>query len=665
MTTHAESRVVADAVKTVRFLAVDAVERANSGHPGMPMGTADIAVVLWSRFLRFDPAHPQWPDRDRFVLSAGHGCMLLYALLHLSGYELSLEELRRFRQWGSRTPGHPEFGHTPGVEATTGPLGQGVGNAVGMALAANMLAARFNGRTGFDPVTHRVFALASDGDLQEGISGEASSLAGHLGLGNLIVLYDDNRISIEGSTSLSFSEDVCKRYEAYGWHVAACDGHDHAAIAGAIDAALAERSRPSMIRCRTHIAFGSPGKQDSAESHGAPLGAQEVAATKAAASWPAEPSFHVPHEVREWFAAVAQRGAALCRSWDRNLAEWRAAEPKLAEAWDAHFEGVLPADLPVQLAAAVPNTKGATRAHGGAVLQRAAALVPNLVGGSADLTPSTKTAIQGSPSIAAGKFEGRNLHFGIREHGMGAILNGMLYHGAFRPYGSTFLVFADYMRPSIRIAALSGLPAIYVFTHDSIFVGEDGPTHQPIEQVWSLRLIPNLDVWRPADAIETAVAWGAALTRRDGPSALILTRQNLPQSEWTADPGEVLRGGHVVVDVAKPRAILAATGSEVHLAAEASRTLASEGIPLRVVSLPCVERFHAQPREVRERVFPDGIPVATIEAGRTLPWRALTGPGGMTIGLDRFGASAPDREVAEKLGLSVGTVVERLRGWLR
>ncbi len=654
------------AVRTIRFLAVDAVERAASGHPGMPMGMADAAFVLWSRYLRYDPTSPGWLDRDRFVLSAGHGCMLLYGLLHLAGYDLSIDDIKQFRQWGSRTPGHPEFGHTIGVEATTGPLGQGVGNAVGMALAARMLAARTSGDADFAPVGHRIFAIASDGDLMEGVSGEASSLAGHLRLGNLVVLYDDNSITIEGQTQLAFSEDVCRRYEGYGWHVARIDGHDHDAVATAIEAAIAETERPSIVACRTHIAYGAPTKQDSAESHGAPLGADEVLETKKRANWPIEPTFLVPDDVRAFFRARAEEGAALRTAWERKIEEWRARRPDLARAWDAAVNREVPQDIVERLLAEAPTKTGATRAHGGAVMQRAAAMVPSLVGGSADLAPSTKTELKGTPSVAPGEYAGRNLHFGIREHAMGAILNGMLYHGTFRPYGATFLVFSDYMRPSIRLAAIAKLPAIYVFTHDSIFVGEDGPTHEPIEHASALRLIPNLWVFRPADGAETALAWGMALKRDDGPTAILLTRQNVPAIERTATGhlAEMTAGAYLVAGGDRPEAVIAATGSELHLAMAARTALEADGRRINVVSIPCLELYRTQRAVYQQRLFPAGVPVATIEAGSTWPWRAIAGPDGLTIGIDHYGASAPAEVNAEKFGFTEDAVTKKVREWL-
>lgn len=653
-----------EAVNTIKFLAVDAVEKARSGHPGMPMGAADVAFVLWSRFLRHDPTAPDWFDRDRFVLSAGHGSMLLYALLHLHGYDLPLSEIQAFRQWGSRTPGHPEFGQTPGVESTTGPLGQGIGNGVGMALAARMLAARL-GKGDFLPVTHRVFVLASDGDVMEGVSGEASSLAGHLRLGNLVVLYDDNRITIEGSTDLTFSEDVGRRYESYGWLVEHVDGHDHEDIARGLEAAVSQPERPSFIVCRTHIAHGAPTKQDTAASHGAPLGPEETRAAKVAAGWPLDPPFLVPDRVRAYFRALASEGAALRTAWETRFQEWRARNPDRAATWDAIVGRKIPGDLTERLMESAPTGAAATREHGSAVMQTAASLVPALVGGSADLGTSNLTILKGERSVAPSDWSGRNLHFGIREHGMGAILNGIAYYGAFRPYGSTFLIFSDYMKPAIRVAALARLPVIYVFTHDSIFVGEDGPTHEPIEQPASLRLVPNLRVFRPADGLETAAAWGLALERTGGPTALLLTRHKVPALDRSAARplADLRRGAYVVADASGPEAVVVAAGSEVHLALGAREAL-SPRRRLRVVSAPCLELFFEQDAAYRNDVLPPGVPVATIEAGRTDLWRSLAGPEGLTIGIDRFGASAPMQVLAERFGFTRESVTERIDRWL-
>ena len=658
------------AVNTIKMLSVDAVEKANSGHPGLPMGAADMTFVLWSRFLRYDPAGPGWPDRDRFVLSAGHGCMLLYSLLHLAGFEVTMEDLRSFRQWGSRTPGHPERNCLPGVEVTTGPLGQGFGNAVGLALGAKMLAERVN-TAEYPIIGHHVYALCSDGDLMEGVASEAASLAGHLALGNIVFLYDDNHISIDGKTEITFSEDVARRFEAYQWHVQKIDGHDHEAAARAIEAARAETTRPSIILARTHIAHGAPTKQDTAGAHGAPLGAEEVAATKRALGWPLEPAFHVPEEVRSFFADRARESRKEHDEWKRRLSAFREKEPDRGRILDGFLKREVPADIGPRLLEAAPRDAGATRAHGGKIFQKAADLVPSLVGGAADLVESTKTVVKSSTYIEAGKFSGRNIHFGIREHGMGAIVNGLAYYGSFIPYGSTFLIFSDYMRPTIRLAALSELQSIFVFTHDSVFLGEDGPTHQPIEHVASLRLMPNVHVVRPADGPETALAWAHALERRHGPTVIVLTRQNLPplaaDSPLTTD--QFARGGYTVKEGSSrtPRLVLIATGSEVSTAIEARSTLESIGIPTRVVSMPCVELFEEQPETYRRDLIPmnDQTRVAVLEAGAPHAWARVAGSSALVIGLERFGASAPHKAIAENLGFTGPKVAERIKEWIR
>ena len=655
------------AVNTLRFLAVDAVERAKSGHPGSPMGMADAAYVVWTRFLRYQPQDPAWPDRDRFVLSAGHASMLLYALLHLAGYDLPLEELQRFRQLGSRTPGHPEHGLTPGVETTTGPLGQGFGNGVGMALAARMLAARFD-RGDFEPVSYRVFGLVSDGDLMEGVASEAASLAGHWGLGNLIYIYDDNHITIEGDTALAFSEDVGRRFEAYGWQVERADPCDHAALAASLERAVAETSRPSLVMTRSHIGYGSPHKQDTREAHGEPLGAAETAATKQALGWPLAPPFLVPDEVRGRFVARAEELEPGYDAWQAGLRAWRARHPELADRWDAHVTKRLPDDLFDVLLAAAPTGAAATRAHGNAVLQRAAALVPALAGGSADLEPSTKTRIKDSPSIERGAFEGRNFHFGIREHGMGSILNGLALADGFIPYGASFLIFSDYARPAIRLAALMRQQVIWVFTHDSVFLGEDGPTHEPIEQLTTLRALPNLLVIRPADGLETAAAWALALERRDGPTLLALSRQTLPALERAPgfDPRDLRRGGTTLVESRAADAVtLIATGSEVGLAVAVVQRLGAQAIPARVVSMPAPQLFLAQEAAWRDRVLPPGGRRVTLEAGATDYWWRFTGPQGLRIGIDRFGESAPLAALQQHFGFTPEAVSDRIAGWLR
>ncbi len=650
-------------VDTIRALAMDAVQKANSGHPGMPMGMADAAYVLWTEFLKHNPADPTWPDRDRFVLSAGHGSMLLYSLLYLAGYDLPLEELQQFRQWGSMTPGHPEHGETPGVETTTGPLGQGFANGVGLALAERMLAAHFN-QPGFEIVDHFTYAIVSDGDLMEGISHEAASLAGHLGLGKLVYLYDDNHITIEGSTALAFSEDVARRFEAYGWQVQAVDGHDRAAIAEAIRRARAEVDRPSLIICRTHIAYGSPNKQDTAAAHGAPLGADEVRLTKEAMGWPPEAQFLIPDDVLAHFRAGLDRGADAQGEWLGLFGRYRDTYPRLAAAWERRMCGELPHGWDKAIPGFAPEDGPvATRAAGGQVMAAIAPVLPELVGGSADLHPSTKTYLKAYPAVEKGNYAAPNLHFGVREHGMGGILNGMALHGGFLPYGSTFLVFSDYMRPSIRLAALMGIPVIYVFTHDSIFVGEDGPTHQPVEHAASLRAIPGLTVIRPADARETAGAWRAAIEHR-GPVALLLSRQKLPILAQT-DPKHVPCGAYVLADAEDPDVILLASGSEVALALEARELLAGEGIAARVVSMPSWELFDAQPQTYKEAVLPPAVTArVAVEAGVSAGWERYVGLGGSIVSQDRFGASAPYRVLADKFGFTAEAVAARARALL-
>lgn len=645
------------AANTLRTLAMDGVQKANSGHPGMPMGMADVATVLFTEFLNFSPKSPSWLDRDRFVLSAGHGSMLLYGLLHLSGYDLALDDLKAFRQWGSRTPGHPEHGLTPGVEVTTGPLGQGVSTAVGLALAERMLAARFN-RPGHAIVDHFTFSIASDGDLMEGVSHEACALAAHLGLGKLVVLYDDNGISIDGPTSLSFSEDVPARFAAYGWHVARVDGHEPDAVSAAIAAAKAEGSRPSLIACRTHIGFGSPNRQDTSKAHGEPLGADEIRLTKEKLGWPVDAQFLVPEEVRALFAAAAARGTKAEADWNARLAAYRAAHPDLAKELDLFLDGKLPDGWEAKLPIFGAEKKLATRQASGAVLEALVPAIPTLVGGSADLTPSNNTRAKGAVDVKAGEYAGSYLRFGIREHGMGAILNGLALHG-FRPFGGTFLVFADYMKGAIRLASLMEQPVVYVFTHDSIGLGEDGPTHQPIEQLASLRATPGLVVYRPADANETVAGWRVALSRTHGPTALALTRQGLP----VLPPNDgALKGGYVVSDAEGFRVILIGSGSELHLALAAQKLLASDGIPARVVSMPSIELFLSQDEAWRESVLPRSCRArVAVEAGATLSWGAIVGLDGTVIGLDRFGASAPFETVYEKLGLTAEAVAAAAR----
>ena len=661
---NARPELVEKAVNTIRLLAADAVQQANSGHPGMPMGAADMAYVLWTRHLRLDPAEPRWLGRDRFLLSAGHGSMLLYGLLHLFGFDCTLDDLKAFRQLGSRTPGHPEFGHLPGVEITSGPLGQGFANGVGFALGQAMLAARLG--PGNPVADHFVYAIVSDGDLMEGVSAEAASFAGHHQLGRLVYLYDDNGITIDGKTSITFTgEDVTRRFEAYGWHVQAVDGRDHEAIDQAIRAAKLELSRPSLIRVHTTIGWGSPNKAGTSGVHGAALGEQELEATKKALGWPTQPRFLVPDDVRAHFQDVRAAKAAERQAWDRAAAAWRAANPEQAALLDAHVERWVPERLVERLLADLPGAD-ATRKLSQAVIQRVATLVPSLVGGSADLAESNLTEIKGGGDVAPGSFGGRNVHYGIREHAMGAIANGLAYDGLFIPFSATFLQFSDYMRPPVRLAALSRLQSIYVWTHDSIFLGEDGPTHQPIEHLTALRAIPNLHVVRPADPAETALGWAHALQRREGPTALVLTRQKLApvRRAGALDPEAIQRGGYVVESPAAATFTVIATGSEVPLAQAALEALARQGRIGRLVSVPCLQCFLAQADAWREAVLPPELPVAAIEAARGLEWWQLTGRDGLVIGIDRFGQSAPDRALAEAYGFTPALVADRLERWL-
>jgi transketolase len=656
------------AVNTIRFLAVDMVEAAQSGHPGAPMGQAALAYVLWTRHLRHNPENPHWPNRDRFVLSCGHASALIYSLLHLSGYELPREEIEDFRQWGSETPGHPEYGHTEGVETTTGPLGQGVGNAVGMAIAERLLGATFN-RPDFPLFDHRVWVIASDGDLMEGVASEACSLAGHLGLGKLNVFYDDNRISIDGPTDLSFSEDVGRRFEAYGWHVLRVDdGNDLEALDAAAETAKAEESKPSLIVTRTHIGFGSPNKQDSSSSHGAPLGADERAATKEALGWPLEPTFHVPDEAREAFEPGTNAGREDEEAWNGLKSGYAGAHPELAEELERRLRQDLHPDWEESLPAFTPDDGPlATRKASGRVLNAICDVVPELVGGSADLTGSNNTYLSDHADFSASEPGGRNFYFGVREHGMAAALNGMALSGMLRPYGGTFLIFSDYMRPSIRLAALMGLPVIYVFTHDSIFLGEDGPTHQPISQLLSLRSIPGLTVLRPADACETAQAWRVAVENRRGPTALSLTRQKLPILLETAERAAegVPNGAYILSESDNPPQVaLVATGSEISLAMEAQQELAPRGVAARVVSMPSWELFDEQPPEYRESVLPRGLPCLAIEAGTPLGWERYVGRYGDVLGVDGYGASAPFKDLKEHYGFTTAEVMRRARALL-
>src|SRR6266498_7677 len=669
-------------INTIRTLSMDAVQQANSGHPGAPMGLAPAAYVLWTRFLRHNPSNPAWPDRDRFVLSAGHGSILLYSMLYLTGYEVPLEQLKQFRQWGSRTPGHPERGMTPGVETTTGPLGQGFGNGVGMAIAEAHLAARYN-RPGFEIINHFTYAIVSDGDLMEGVAAEAASLAGHLKLAKLIYLYDNNRISLAGATDLSFTEDCAKRFEAYGWHTESVeDGNDVEAIDRALGAARDETSRPSLILLRTHIGYGSPGKQDTFEAHGSPLGAEEVKRTKQQLGWPLEPPFFVPEDALAHFRAAIGNGKKVETEWQKRFSSYAEKFPALARELEQVIGGALPAGWEESIPQFSADAKGvATRAASGKVLNAIAAKLPTLIGGSADLNPSTFTVLsklgdfespqrtftdsQGSAG-GAWDYSGRNLHFGVREHGMAASLNGMAAHGGIIPFGSTFLIFSDYMRPSIRLAALMELGVIYVFTHDSIALGEDGPTHQPVEQLAALRAIPRLIVIRPGDANETAVAWRVALETRDRPVLLVLSRQDvstLDRSRYAPADG-LRRGAYVLCDArdGKPDLILIASGAEVGLIVAAAERLGAEGIAVRCVSMPSWELFDALAQADRDAVLPPAVRARlAVEAGAPQGWHRYVGGAGAVLGVERFGASAPGEVVLREYGFTVEEVCKRAR----
>jgi transketolase len=637
----------------------------------MPMGAAAMAYVLWTRFLKHNPANPNWPDRDRFVLSAGHGSMLLYGLLHLTGYDLSIEAIKNFRQWGSSTPGHPEFRHTPGVETTTGPLGQGFANGVGLAIAERFLAAHFN-RPGHEIVNHYTYAIVSDGDLMEGVSHEAASLAGHLGLGKLIYLYDDNHISIEGNTDIAFTEDRAARFEAYGWHVQQVkDGNDMAAIKKAILSAQNEDLRPSLIAVRTHIGYGSPNKQDSASAHGEPLGSEEIKLTKKNLGWPLEPEFYIPMEALNRFRKGMEMGKQQEREWQERYSAYEKAFPELSKEWHQWLNHELPAGWDGDIPGFLSDNKGmATRVASGKVLNAVAPNLPNLIGGSADLAPSNKTVVDGEDFFQKDSFQARNFHFGVREHGMGSILNGIALHGGLIPYGGTFLVFSDYMRPPIRLAALMGLKVIYVFTHDSIGLGEDGPTHQPVEQLAALRAIPNLTVIRPCDANETSEAWRVALNSNQGPVALALTRQNVPTLDRNrlASADGLRRGAYILKEApdGNPDLIFLASGSEVHIVIEAAEKLAEKDLAVRVVSMPSWELFERQSQEYRNKVLPPNISVrVAIEAGVGQGWHRYVGDSGRVISIEHFGASAPYYTLYEKFGLSSEELIKTAMDCLR
>lgn len=668
-------------INTVRFLSVDAVQQANSGHPGMPLGAAAMAYVLWTHRLKHNPRNPHWFDRDRFVLSAGHGSMLLYSLLHLTGYDLSLDDIKQFRQWGSKAPGHPERGHTPGVEVTTGPLGQGLANAVGMAIGEASLAARYN-RDGHTLIDHHTWAIISDGDLMEGVASEAASLAGHLKLGKLVCLYDDNCVTLSADTDITFSEDRAKRFEAYGWQIiSVTEGNDVAAISTALETARTDITRPSLILVRTHIGFGSP-KQDSYKAHGSPLGSEDVKRTKKKLGWPVDPPFLVPEPALVHFRAALTRGARDEAAWNDRMTAYAQAFPELAEELRQSLCGELPSGWAEDIPIFPADAKGiATRIASGKVMNAIAPRLPALIGGSADLDPSTHTVLEGlgdfNPAMASGEdiegsdngswsYAGRNLHFGVREHAMGAIVNGLAAHGGFIPYGATFLIFSDYMRPAIRLAALMGVHVVHVFTHDSIALGEDGPTHQPVEQLASLRAIPNLTVIRPADANETAVAWKVAVETRGRPVLLALSRQDLPtldRSRYASADG--LRRGAYVLSEAKdrqPALILIASGSEVSLILTAAERLQNEGVAVRCVSMPSWELFDAQPQSYRDEVLPPSVPARlAVELGVSQGWHRYLGDHGDMLGIEHFGASAPADALLREYGFTVNNVVERAR----
>jgi transketolase len=656
-------------INAIRILAMDAVQKADSGHPGTPMALAPIAYLLYTRHLRHDPADPAWPGRDRFVLSCGHASMLLYSALYLSGYDLTIDDIKSFRQWGSRTPGHPEYGHTPGIETTTGPLGQGIGNAVGMALAESHLAAIFN-RPGHEIIDHRTYFICSDGDLMEGVSHEAASFAGHFKFGKLIGFYDDNHITIDGSTDLTFTDDTQRRFEAYGWHVLRVpDVNDLVALDAAICAAQAETERPSLIICRTHIGYGSPNKVDSAKAHGEALGVAEVALSRKELRWPWTEAFYVPPEAIAHWRLARDAGRDAHVSWAMRYAAYRQAHPQPAAELDRRLRGVLPpewdADIPVFTQ---ENGNVASRAASGIVLNAIAARVPELIGGSADLTPSNDTSLAGVRNYDPSDRAGRYLHFGIREHAMGAILNGMSVHGGLIPFGGTFLIFSDYMRPPIRLAALMRRRSIYVYTHDSVGLGEDGPTHQPIEQLSGLRCVPNNTVLRPADANETAEAWRFAMTHPDGPVALVLSRQKLPFIDRTkyASASGVARGAYVLADApgGAPQIILLSSGSEVSIILDAQTQLAAAGIRARTVSCPSLEVFARQSEEYRTSVLAPGIPRVAIEAAHPMSWYQWAGTNGTVIGLEHFGASSPYQRIYQEFGLTAAHVIDAARALL-
>lgn len=661
--TEIESSEREQAINTIKMLSVDAVEAARSGHPGLPMGCSDIAFTIFMDFLRFNPADPAWPNRDRFVLSAGHGSALIYSLLHLFGYDLSLEEIKNFRQFGSMTPGHPEYGHTPGIETTTGPLGQGFVNGVGMAIAERIMAQRFN-NGGKKIIDHYIYGIVSDGDLMEGLVAEGASIAGHLGLSKLIYVYDSNNITIEGNTDLAFSDNVARRFEAYNWHVLKVDGYNHAEIREALIKAKGENEKPSLIIARTHIGKGSPNKQDTPQAHGEPLGTDECALTKEGAGWPVDKPFYIPEEARRLFQRRVDELLPVYEKWCADFDRAKVEDKQFLSLWDSFFDARIPGDLEQKLLETIKKDSVATRSASGDMMQVISGLVPSLIGGSADLSPSTKTFLKGYDSISKKNFAGRNIHFGIREHAMGSILNGMAVYGGVIPFGSTFLVFSDYMRPAIRLAALMKIRVIYVFTHDSIFLGEDGPTHQPVEHASSLRAIPNLTVIRPSDATETAAAWTMALENKSGPTAMLMSRQNLPVIDRTlyASQSNLKYGAYTLLDCdGTPELILLACGSEVVLALGVAEVMRARNVAVRVVSVPSFELYNDQPDEYRQRVLPaEAGRLVAIEAGISQCWYQLVGRDGLIIGIDKFGCSAPSKKVGDAYGFTVENIVEKI-----
>lgn len=652
---------------TIRMLSAEGVEKANSGHPGMPMGMADVAAVLWTEYLNHNPNEPKWINRDRFVLSAGHGSMLIYSLLHLSGYDVTLEELKSFRQWGSRTAGHPEYRLIPGIETTTGPLGQGFATGIGMAIASKMLAERFRNDQHDFLGNNFIYGIVSDGDLMEGISHEAASIAGHLKLDNIIYFYDDNQITIEGNTDLTFSENTEVRFQSYGWNVLTINAHDYDEIRNAIESAQKEKEKPTLIISKSNIAFGSPSKVNTSDAHGSPLGKDELIATKKNLNWPLDKEFFIPEEVKAEFENGKKVLIDKYSNWESNFKEWKKAEPEKAILFDKYLNNWLPENLEEELLKAIPNETNATRSLSSKAIQKIAELVPNFVGGSADLAPSTNTFMKKFGSISSKSFAGKNFHFGIREHAMGAILNGIVLHGGFRAFGATFFVFSDYMRPAIRLAAIMELPVIYVFTHDSIFVGEDGPTHQPVEQLAVLRAIPNVTVIRPADGKETAIAWSQALTISHGPVALILTRQKIKPvaSDAELNSAEIKKGAYIISKEKNKKIdfIISASGSELPLAFEAKEILEKD-YSIRVVSIPSKEIFERQSDEYRNSIFPDDVPVVVIEAALMTGWGDLFRQKLLTIGMNSFGASGPYETLAEKFGFTTPQIVERIKFWI-